>query len=252
MGRPYFPLTHFIMSYAPWNCVDKFSNDQLIRIRQNTENVYYDMVSNCSNLPDISLNANLDPLSISFLDTLKIPLEISHTLLEDEFSDITFYLQDEMSEEELVIHTESILLTTSTPITSIIVYVTIPPGVSDGLKTLRVKVDGARQIIEADERNNESFLTFTMDNSSFWDGVIFPNPVNDILTLFYRSSNASGNLMMEIVDIQGRILISQKYDAWNIPFFDRIVVSSLTDGMYFLRLRQSEDGIRKLFPFVKG
>ena len=71
-----------------------------------------------------------------------------------------------------------------------------------------------------------------VDENSFNSVMIFPNPINSILNV----KNAEG-LNIAIYDLTGRILFSKN----NISFEERINLSNLVKGAYFLRL---SDGIQ--------
>lgn len=62
---------------------------------------------------------------------------------------------------------------------------------------------------------------------------LFPNPVNDIVTLVF-SGLKSGNSMVEVVDLQGEIILQKTFNGESINDIS-INLSALQSGMYFCR-----------------
>lgn len=56
---------------------------------------------------------------------------------------------------------------------------------------------------------------------------IWPNPASDYINISYREMPLSGLSYIRVVDLAGRELI-------NVPFSDRVDISSLREGMYFI------------------
>ena len=62
---------------------------------------------------------------------------------------------------------------------------------------------------------------------------LFPNPVNDIVTLSL-SGYKSGNTLVEVVDLQGGLILQKTFNGESISDFT-IDLSALPSGMYFCR-----------------
>lgn len=62
---------------------------------------------------------------------------------------------------------------------------------------------------------------------------LFPNPVNDIFTLSL-SGLKSGNTLVEVVDLQGGVILQKTFNGESISDFS-INLTTLQSGMYFCR-----------------
>jgi len=78
--------------------------------------------------------------------------------------------------------------------------------------------------------------------------TIYPNPVIDQLQINYETLKA-GNVQVEIVDIQGRVLHQQTIISQNGTNHAIIPVSQLAEGLYVCRL-QNDDKI-EIIEFLK-
>lgn len=79
--------------------------------------------------------------------------------------------------------------------------------------------------------------------------VLFPNPVIDQLQISYESLNA-GNVQLEIMDVQGKILYQQTINCQTGTNLAIIPVSQLSVGIYLCRV-QSNDKI-EINKFIKN
>lgn len=85
----------------------------------------------------------------------------------------------------------------------------------------------------------KNFPALEIKNISIKDLIIFPNPVQNKLTI-QSTSNDFDNF--SITDINGRIILSiEKYIS------NEIDVSTLNSGMYFLNIQSSEGNVTKKF-----
>ena len=78
---------------------------------------------------------------------------------------------------------------------------------------------------------------------------LYPNPVNDQLQISYETLNA-GNVQVEIIDLQGKVLLQQTISSQNGTNQAIIPVSQLAKGLYVCRL-QSNDKIGNI-KFIKN
>jgi hypothetical protein len=223
LGYYYFPLTDFIMSYAPFDCTDKFSFEQLDRMRATAQMTYPNMVHDCAQLPDIVLSSPTASSTLDFLDTLVIDVEVAHSFTEGQLTDLTLYLERD-GDEDLQIGQDVIVLDPAYPVNSHTLHATLPPGLADGDWNLKIKADAKREFIESDERNNQVEVALEIDNSRFQDALLFPNPATSSLTLFYRNQYAVGSLAIEIVDMTGRLLKEFAVTDWKSPYFTPLSV----------------------------
>lgn len=70
-------------------------------------------------------------------------------------------------------------------------------------------------------------------NRSTLEFSLYPNPVSNGLLNLKTSAILTEDAVIEVADISGRILISQKVQAMDVP---SVNISALSNGMYFLNL----------------
>ena len=88
----------------------------------------------------------------------------------------------------------------------------------------------------------KNFPALSLPHLSIKDMVIFPNPARDRLIIHSPINDFTS---VSILDMQGRIVMNS-----DINNFKEIDVSSLTPGMYFLRIESIMGNISK--KFIKG
>lgn len=82
-----------------------------------------------------------------------------------------------------------------------------------------------------------STATKTLDSKSAFS--LFPNPVTNEFQLSYESSEAK-TLNVEIIDLQGRVLLRQTTSSQYGTNLNRISVSQLKKGLYICRVYNGE------------
>ncbi|HRP59267.1 MAG TPA: T9SS type A sorting domain-containing protein, partial [Vicingus sp.] len=83
-------------------------------------------------------------------------------------------------------------------------------------------------------------VTSVNDFSSKNEIRIYPNPAKNSLTIFFENDNSS---TIQIVDITGKIVLTKKL----IKTIERLDISSLQNGMYFIKIQSNEkDFVQKL------
>ena len=123
---------------------------------------------------------------------------------------------------------------------------------SQGNGSLRFR-NGANGIIKTfnPDFGGEIYQQFVVDptlsvsgsESRMMDLLLFPNPVKD--ELYYELEMPAGKpCLLEVLDLQGRVLIRKKPDR---PENGRMDVSSLPSGLYQLRVIQGANQIAKRF-----
>ena len=92
-----------------------------------------------------------------------------------------------------------------------------------------------------------SFVTITLtgclgtDEETVNDLVVYPNPVVDILTV--QNVQIEGNAVIEVVDIEGRVVISDNVS--NLFGNYTIDMSNVESGVYFVKVT-AEDSVQKV------
>ncbi len=80
-----------------------------------------------------------------------------------------------------------------------------------------------------------SITVGTSDKQTFENLEIFPNPTNDFLNIKF-SINESQSVKLDLVSMKGEMIYSQSVGNFKGNFERRLDLSSLTRGIYFLRI----------------
>ncbi len=94
-------------------------------------------------------------------------------------------------------------------------------------------------IVTGVESNNLSTSSFTQNDIS-----VFPNPTNNDLNV-KLNSNSSESISVSLIDVLGRNVFSKKYKTNGSVFSQKIPMSNLKSGMYFLQITQNGNTITK-------
>lgn len=125
-------------------------------------------------------------------------------------------------------------------------YTLSTSGISVGEHTLKYAgVFGQEQGLYCEEEVEISFNVQSHPFVTDWDQEIsiYPNPATTILNL---SSTEMMNFTVCITDVTGRVILREKV----LDSFYPVDVSSLTSGIYLLRL-ETPEGANKMVKFVK-
>ena len=77
----------------------------------------------------------------------------------------------------------------------------------------------------------EQFANRETDNM-----ILFPNPVMDQMKVSFQSAG-TGNLQIDIIDIQGKVLQQQNISSQNGTNLFTINIAQLPQGLYLCRLQ---------------
>jgi len=125
-------------------------------------------------------------------------------------------------------------------------YTLSTSGISVGEHTLKYAgVFGQEQGLYCDEEVEVPFIVQSHPFVTDWDQEIsiYPNPATTVLNL---SSTEMMDMTISITDITGRVIMREKI----MDSFYTVDVSSLTSGIYLLRL-ETPEGANKMVKFVK-
>ncbi len=121
----------------------------------------------------------------------------------------------------------------------------LPP--QNGRYTLQVSANGCT----SPNADTISFIFTTVSEiAANWNTKLFPNPASDAMNLEIEVSNAM-SLDASILDVQGKV-----FRRWEMLGIEsgrnqvKVQVEGLADGLYFLRLINTEDGNSKNLRFV--
>lgn len=85
----------------------------------------------------------------------------------------------------------------------------------------------------------EDALSVEDSNFIFFD--MFPNPANDLVTI-RLSANNSGNVTVNIIDLQGKLILEQHISEGNTMELD---ITDLQSGLYFVKLNANNKSLVK-------
>lgn len=77
---------------------------------------------------------------------------------------------------------------------------------------------------------------------------VFPNPTSDLVTVSIQQTTLS-QLMLEIIDLNGKVLSSEKYNGINNSI--NINTASWISGIYFLNLKTSQSQLLGTYKIIK-
>lgn len=77
---------------------------------------------------------------------------------------------------------------------------------------------------------------------------VFPNPTSGLVTVSIQQTNLS-QLVLEIIDLNGKVLSSEKYNGINNSI--NINTASWISGIYFLNLKTSQSQLLGTYKIVK-
>jgi len=84
----------------------------------------------------------------------------------------------------------------------------------------------------------------SIDDFSFEEFVIYPNPFKDIFTISLKPLT-SEDLNITLYDISGRILIRKKFTDFKTRFKEELNLKKLAAGVYILNVQQGPAKISK-------
>jgi subtilisin-like proprotein convertase family protein len=88
--------------------------------------------------------------------------------------------------------------------------------------------------------------TASVDNFEIGSLAIYPNPANNEINIKI-STPSSDAVRVKIFDLQGRLIKENRYDAMARGFSKRVDVSSLSSGIYLMKISQGDkSGTKKL------
>jgi hypothetical protein len=79
---------------------------------------------------------------------------------------------------------------------------------------------------------------------------VYPNPVDNILTLQYEE-NANGKLKITIYDANRRLMTQRAIDKTQVSITTTINVSGYSKGIYFIELLSPDGKTKTTVQFVK-
>ena len=252
MGDLFRPDPSNIMSYAPASCRRRFSQEQnaLINFWYETELNY--LLDACDFYPDYAIRSSEKDIIASSGQSLSLPFTLNY--VGDGIPQkvaVEFLLQSPADVVPFIIYRDSVLFDGGSPSIDVIFDIEIPLSRNTGDYTLTARLDPAGNIIERDKRNNSDVIELTIDNSDYSDAVIFPNPAKEILRVFFRDTNSTGDVFFEISDLTGRQYSSVKNFKSREELFVELSLTHLKHGTYVLTVYFELSEKKISFLFIK-
>jgi hypothetical protein len=98
---------------------------------------------------------------------------------------------------------------------------------------------------------NKTFYSVLTGTESVSQGLqsllLFPNPANEWVNLELNLNSTVSNLTIEIMDITGRVIKTEKHQASKGVFSAQIETNSLQSGVYFLSVSGNGNRVSKKF-----
>jgi hypothetical protein len=221
-GDPYAPDTRNIMAYTKPNCMSYFSTGQGIRMYNTLLNAQ--ILQSCI-IPDSEL---ISPVLLAsnqrIFYNLKKTLELSNVYSEGE------------------------LIAEAGTKVSIKSSSNIKGSFRGRIKydcSITEDINSGRHAVSLIESPN-NFKDFIADGSTSSYFNLYPNPAYTKLTLDFENS-ISGILLLEIVDLVGRVHSSKSYTLDNLNPQIIADVSNLGPGVYFLKINSKDGSSTKRF-----
>ena len=239
-GYSYRPDTRNLMSYAPGQCRNKFSWQQLFRISavHNNENSY--LRSNC-NFPDFSVK--IDTLFASFFpgQKLQLPVVVSNIGWQDTFGlEVRAYFSDIPDRKGIIVGNSNLIFPSDRASITLRLDIELPIDLPESQQYIIIEVDSKKNIAELNENNNIASLSYRLDYSQLADLSIYPNPASDKVRVFLRGEKAKGNVTIRVYDQQGRLVLNQKGTKVYDTYQEEVQTSNLRPGLYLVMVRVEE------------
>ena len=238
VGVAYSPDPSNIMSYAPAACRQRFTEQQrdLMNFWYDTELNY--LLTDCDFYPDFSLSSDVGALQINSGQQLSLEFQFKNQSIQQDYTiPLHFFLKEATPDAlDFTIHKDTVQINVNQGPFSSTFDFEFPLSRSSGEFIMTVILDPNSEILEQDKRNNIHTLNIEVDNSDFSDEVLFPNPVDDRLRIFFRDRRLRGEVRIEISDLLGRSHTSVRKFKNEDELFVEMETASLRYGTYVVTL----------------
>ena len=234
-GDLYAPDPSFIMSYGPKDCRTKFSNQQYAVMRYYAQSEHQHYVSSCEELPDIFIDIEEIPDTISFNHEISFFVHMVNTLQTDTAIDLTVQISTDRIFFDDIVYSEVIQSGEGNGNILREVKFRIPSALNDGRFFIRVYADAQQNHTEGNEYNNFVTREFILDHSVFDEPTLFPNPASNYLHYFYRGER-SGEAVIRIFNSAGQMIRNMEISSGGAEIYANIDLTGIPAGAYVLQL----------------
>lgn len=252
LGQAYKPPVSNLMSYAPSTCRRVFSAGQaeIVRAIHENENAY--LASNCDFYPDFAISTPTVKLDIRSDQDVTLDYTFEHIAIDQEYEvSLNVTIAETPEEDGFILLKEKVRLTPGQDRFSQIFEIDFPVDRGTGTYYLKAFLDSEYEVIERTESNNYATTTVTVDNSNLSDVVLFPNPVQDELKLFFRDRRAEGRMFIRIYRYDGRLVLEDEAFKNAEEFFKIFDVSWMSTGLYVVAVDFEKVNREYSFKFLK-
>lgn len=138
---------------------------------------------------------------------------------------------------------------------SVLYTFTTPANISNSSARICVFTDNPNGLLDIDKTNDT--LCKTIQISSLADNItgldawnVYPNPVQDVVNI-QLSLNTPQNIVIQVVDVTGKVLQSENYVLGNGSHVVSQDISKLPAGMYVLRMLNDNNSVQKNIIVIK-
>ena len=251
-GDPYSPPASNFMSYAPSPCMRAFSEEQIALMRSVHENVNNYLANNCDFYPDFAVNTNTKQLSIRSDEDFTVEYTFQSEGVEQAYDvELNITLGEDPNNTQFILVSDRVTITPGQGTFTKTYDIDFPIARSTGTYYMNALIDSEFKIIERTEGNNNALTTIEVDNTTLSDLVLFPNPVDDELKMFFRDEKARGAMFIRVYRYDGRLVLSDEAFKGSDEFFRVLDVSWLSTGLYVIAVNFERVNTEYSFKFLK-
>lgn len=252
LNKPYDPDVSNLMSYAPTDCQNSFSEEQTNFMSYIEQEANSYLRKECEVFPDFKISTSLNSITSRSDEILEIPLLLEHEDLNiNQQIEVQLTLNDNDDQKRVILGTEVVTMQPGESFIELDYQLKLPLNTSSKQYLLTAKIDPEGKILETHKDNNQTWFTLRINNSDLEDQVLYPNPTNGSLRLFLRENSINQDIKITISDTYGRQLYSKDYFKNGTELFIEVDVSFLETGLYTLNADYLDQSTSNSFKFVK-
>jgi len=253
-GDIYRPSVQNFMSYAPPYCQQEFSRDQRSFVRAIAQEEYaYLTGSGCEIRGDLSIEGELEAISISAFDQIPATFQVYSEALPDlaEISLRISLFETRKRQRGTLLYEEKIRFPAEQSLKKLDLNFILPEVKTSGTYYLVAEIDADFEIIEATESNNRFIQEIKIDNSKLANLTVFPNPAQEILYFYFRSPRTRGPYTMNVFRPDGVEILRTTGTQVRNEVLRQIDVSQLPTGIYLAHIKFKNSNTRRSLRFFK-
>ena len=252
-GDLYRPDPSNIMSYAPSQCTQKMTEQQGAVVRSFINPMLDEFRTDCDQFPDFGLikEGGSADITIQSGESFDIPLVYSGLSIDREYTveQITYFSKDR-SQLGKIIDQREVLFNTSSSF-DFALNIDFPLTEGSGKYYFTMILDPDSRYVERSKNNNRIEFEVVVDNSNLSDLLIYPNPVQNRLRFFIRSTRDQRDFDVLFSDLNGRVLKRIQGFKNQEEFLNEFDVSDLPSGLIVVSIEFTSVGGKYGFMVYK-